>query len=214
VPTAPIDRQMLAWVEPTPLQRGTGRKPDVLRFELPAGSVVVKDFAARAPWLRATLGRWLIARELRAYRALAGHPNVPRLIARIDAHAFALEHRPGRRLSRRRAAELAPDFLKQLEAAVHGLHARGVVHLDLRHRSNVLADADGAPVLIDFASAVCLAPNRWPQRWLLRAFPRIDEAALAKWRTKFGPALATDPARPASAGAEPEPEAEAPRRLR
>lgn len=207
MPAAPIDRQMLARVEPTPLQQGTGRKPDVLLFELPAGAVVVKDFAARADWLRATLGRWLIARELRAYRALDGHPNVPRLIARIDAHAFALEHRPGRRLSRRRASDLAPDFLTQLEAAVRGLHARGVVHLDLRHRSNVLADADGAPVLIDFASAVCLAPNRWPQRWLLRALARIDEAALAKWRTKFGPAGATDPVRPSSAGVEPESEA-------
>ena len=168
-----------------PLQQGAGRKPDVLLFEVPGGAIVVKDFGARAPWLRATLGRWLIARELRAYRRLAGHPSVPRLLARIDAHAFAVEHRPGRRLSRQRAAELAPDFLEQLAVAVHGLHARGVAHLDLRHRSNVLVDARGAPVLIDFASAVCLAPDRWPQRWLLRAFARIDEAALDKWRSKL-----------------------------
>ncbi len=155
----------------------------------------MKDFAARAPWLRATLGRWLIARELRAYAALAEHPNVPRLLGRIDAYAFAVEHRPGRRLSRQRAAELPADFLAQLDVAVRGLHRRGVVHLDLRHRSNVLVDARGAPVLIDFASAVCLAPDRWPQRWLLRALARIDEAALAKWRAKLGPPRAADPAR-------------------
>ncbi len=181
-----MGRDWLAGRHAEPLQQGAGRKPDVLLFEVPGGGlVVVKDFGPRAPWLRATLGRWLIARELRAYRALTGHPSVPRLIGRIDSHAFALEHRPGRRLSRQRAAELAPDFLEQLETAVRGLHARGVAHLDLRHRSNVLVDAQGAPVLIDFASAVCLAPNRWPQRWLLRALARVDEAALAKWRAKL-----------------------------
>ena len=206
MPTAPIDRQMLARMEPTPLQQGAGRKPDVLLFAFPAGAVVVKDFGERARWLRATLGRWLIARELRAYVALAGHPNVPRVLGRIGAYAFAVEHRPGRPLSRQRAAELPADFLAQLDVAVRGLHRRGVVHLDLRHRSNVLVDARGAPVLIDFASAVCLAPDRWPQRWLLRALARIDEAALAKWRAKLGPALAAAPARPSSAGREIEPE--------
>lgn len=180
-----IDRASLVGRMSVPLQQGAGRKPDVALVELRGGTVVVKDFRARARWLRATLGRWLIARELRAYRVLADHPSVPRLLARIDAYAFALEYRPGRRLSRQRASELPPDFLAQLEAAVHGLHARGVVHLDLRHRSNVLADASGAPVLIDFASAVCLRPHRWPDRWLLRALARFDEAALAKWREKL-----------------------------
>lgn len=212
MPSAPIDRPALAGLDPVPLQQGVGRKPDVLLFELPGGAVVVKDFGARARWLRATLGRWLIARELRAYRALAGHPSVPRLLARIDAYAFAVEHRPGHRLSRQRATELAPDFLAQLDRAVRGLHARGVVHLDLRHRSNVLVDARGAPVLIDFASAVCLAPTRWPQRWLLRALAQIDEAALAKWRAKLGPALAMGSERRSSA--RPEEEPEDPRSLR
>jgi RIO-like serine/threonine protein kinase len=146
---------------------------------------VVKDFSARAPWLRATLGRWLVARELRAYRALAGHPDVPRLLGRLDAHGFAVEYRPGRRLSRQRAAELPADFLARLECAVREMHTRGVVHLDLRHRSNVLVDEAGAPVLIDFASAVCLRPGRWPGRVLLRWLARLDERALAKWRAKL-----------------------------
>lgn len=154
----------------------------------PEQPFVVKDFAGRAPWLRATLGRWLVARELRAYRALAGHPAVPRLLGQLDAHAFAIEHRPGRRLSRQRAAELPPDFLPRLERAVAELHARGVAHLDLRHRSNVLVDAAGAPVLIDFASAVCLRPGRWPDRLLLRWLARLDERALAKWRAKLAQA--------------------------
>jgi predicted Ser/Thr protein kinase len=167
---------------------------------LAGGAVVVKDFAARGRWVRTTLGRWLVARELRAYRALAGHPNVPRLVGRVDALAFAVEHRPGRRLSRARAGDLPPDFVARLEQAVRAMHARGVVHLDLRHRSNVLADAHGAPVLIDFASAVCLRPGRWPDRWLLRWLARLDEAALAKWRAKLAQPAAPGPDGASGAG--------------
>lgn len=167
------------------LQHGAGRKPDVRVAEQAGQLVVVKDFAARAAWLRATLGRWLVARELRAYRALAGHPSVPRFVGRVGPYGFAVEYRPGRRLSRQRAAELPPDFLPRLERAVAEMHARGVVHLDLRHRSNVLIGADGAPILIDFASAVCLRPARWPDRIALRWLARLDERALAKWRAKL-----------------------------
>jgi hypothetical protein len=179
------DRRALAGAARELLQRGAGRKPDVVLVRSGGRAFVVKDFSARAPWLRATLGRWLVSRELRAYRALAGHPDVPRLLGRLDAYGFVLEHRPGRRLSRQRAAALPPDFLARLERAVREMHGRGVVHLDLRHRSNVLVDESGAPVLIDFASALRLRPDRWPERLLLRWLARVDERALRKWRAKL-----------------------------
>ena len=187
----PLDRRALAGAPIQVLQRGAGRKPDVVLVRVGGRDVVVKDFAARAWWLRATLGRWLVSREVRAYRALAGHRDVPALLGRIDAHGFAVEHRPGRRLSRQRAHELPPDFLARLERAVGEMHARGVVHLDLRHRSNVLVDAAGAPVLIDFASAVCLRPDRWPDRVLLGWLARVDRRALAKWRRKLAQPVAS-----------------------
>lgn len=169
------------------LHRGGARNPDVLLVDAAAGRVVVKDFAPRAGWFRATLGRWLTGREAAAYRALAGLPAVPRYLGRIDALAFAVEYRPGRRLSRRLAAELPPGFLPALDAAVRAMHARGVVHLDLRHRGNVLVDASGEPVLIDFASALRLRPEGRLARALLPALARIDLAALAKWRQRLSP---------------------------
>jgi serine/threonine protein kinase len=66
------------------------------------------------------------------------------------------------------------------------MHARGVAHLDLRHRSNVLLTADGTPVLIDFGSAVCLRPGGLAARLLLPLLARIDRGALGKWRAKLG----------------------------
>jgi len=170
------------------LHRGGARNPDVLLVELGARRVVVKDFAARPRWIRATLGRWLTGREARAYRALDGLPCVPRWLGRVDEFALAVEYRPGRRMSRRLVPELPSGFIDRLEQAIRALHERGVVHLDLRHRSNVLVDARGEPVLIDFASAIQLRPDRWLGRTLLAQLAWIDRRALAKWRQRLAPA--------------------------
>ena len=189
-PTAPnlaLDRSVLAARTRAVLNRGNARNPDVLLVEAGDRLVVVKDFAPRAAWVRATIGRWITSREMRAYRILEGHPAVPRLLGRIDALAFALEYRPGRRMSRRLAAELAPGFIDRLAAAVREMHARGVVHLDLRHRSNVLVDEREQPILIDFASAVMLPPRGFLARRLLAWLARWDWDAVEKWRQRVEP---------------------------
>lgn len=171
------------------LHRGNRRNPDVSLVEHAGARIVVKDFAPRGAWVRAWLGPWLLSRELRAYHALAGHPAVPRLLGRIDRLAFAVEYRPGRRMSRRLAREISPAFVHALESAVREMHARGVVHLDLRHRSNVLLGDDGAPVLIDFASALCFRRGALGARWLLPLFAAVDLRAVGKWRKRLGAQL-------------------------
>ncbi|HKK51684.1 MAG TPA: serine/threonine protein kinase, partial [Myxococcota bacterium] len=84
-------------------------------------------------------------------------------------------------------------FLVELEESIREMHRRGVVHLDLRHRSNVLACAEGHPVLLDFASALRLDPERWPARWLLRLLASVDRRALEKWRVRLQPPRETAP---------------------
>lgn len=181
-PLLPVLRAELASRTRAVLHRGRARNPDVLLVDTPAGPIVVKDFAPRRAWVRHSIGRWLNRREMRAYERLAGHPAVPRLLGPIDADAFALEYRPGRRMSRRLAGTIRPGFVDRLAAAVDAMHRRGVVHLDLRHRSNVLVDDRGEPVLIDFASAIVLAPDTW----LARLLSRIDRNAVEKWRQRVG----------------------------
>jgi serine/threonine protein kinase len=169
------------------LNRGSRRNPDVLLVPGPSGPVVVKDWAPRGPWVRRWLAPWLGRREERAYQALRGHPAVPRLLGRIDELALVIEYRPGRRMGRSLAGEVPPGFVDALASAVDGMHARGVAHLDLRHRSNVLADAAGRPVLIDFGSAVCLRPGGLAARLLLPPLAWIDRRALEKWRVRLEP---------------------------
>jgi predicted Ser/Thr protein kinase len=167
------------------LHEGKSRNPDVFLVETKAGLCVVKDFSPRSSFVRGVIGPWLIDREIRAYRALATHPFVPRFLGRIDRMAFAVEYRPGERMSRRLRGNLPSDFLSRLQGAIGLMHRLGVVHLDLRHRSNVLVGKDGAPILIDFASAVCAHPSGMRGRFLLPALARIDQQAFEKWRIRL-----------------------------
>jgi serine/threonine protein kinase len=168
------------------LSRGGWGNPDVLLVEVAGHELVVKDFAARAGWLRASFARWITAREVRAYQRLAGLPLVPRFIGSLDPLAFVVEYRPGRILTRSLADSLPRGFVSELEAGIEAMHARGVAHLDLRHRSNILAGEDGHPVLLDFASAVCLRPDGRISGGLLRLLARFDLRALEKWRLRLG----------------------------
>ncbi|MAJ61353.1 MAG: hypothetical protein CBC48_16240 [bacterium TMED88] len=165
------------------LSPGHGFQADVLLFEGDAGIFVVKDFRGQGGWLRRWAGRWLCAREVRAYRRLEGVSAVPRLLERLDDFAFALEYRPGTWLSRALKGKVSKSFVKELERNVAAMHAKGVVHLDLRHRSNVLAGEDGRPVIIDFASALCLRPGSW----FCRGIARFDRRAVEKWRARIDP---------------------------
>ncbi|MEE3326872.1 MAG: hypothetical protein VX252_06045 [Myxococcota bacterium] len=168
------------------LRRGGLGNPDVVLIRTREGLVVVKDFAPRPYWVRQTLGRWLTRHEQRVYQALEGVDLVPRLLGPVDQYAFALEYRPGRLLSRALKRELPPDFLSELERGVSEMHQRGIVHLDLSHRSNILLGEDGRPVLLDFASAIRFGAGHALGRALTRGLAQIDRRALRKWRLKLG----------------------------
>ena len=190
---AELNRSNLAERTLVTLARGNWNSPDVLLVECGSLRAVVKDFAPRSRWLRATFGRWQIRREAEIYRALADHPAVPRLLGRLDRFALVVEHRPGLRFSRRRPWLFSPRFTTELREAVAGLHARGVVHLDLAHRSNVRAAPDGRPVLIDFDASLRFRRGSWAWRWLFPLARRVDERALAKWERHVARASAQPP---------------------
>ena len=166
------------------LNAGSRRNPDVLLVRHEGGQVVVKDFAPRGPFVRRFLAPWLVRRELRAWRALDGHPAVPRALGAIDALAFAVEYRPGRTLFSAKRQPVPEEFLAALERALAEMHRRGVAHLDLKNRTNVLSDERGEPVLLDFGSAMVFTPGGWAARWLLPLLAAFDRRALDKWRAK------------------------------
>lgn len=167
------------------LSRGGPGNPDVLLVDADTGPVVVKDFAPRGGVVRRGVGPWLLRREERAYRRLSGLAAVPRFLGWVDPMAIVLEYRPGEFLSRRLAGRLPSGFVEELETAVGEMHRRGVVHLDLRHRSNLLAGIDGRPILIDFASAFVFDVSTRRGRCAADRLASFDRRALRKWRTRL-----------------------------
>jgi len=182
---AGLDRASLADSKQQLLNRGSWGNPDVLLVGTSNGPVVVKDFSKRSAWVRRCFGRWLLGREARTYQRLQGVPGVPRLLGQVDCEALVLEYRPGVLLSRSLAGVLPAGFLTELEESIESMHRRGVVHLDLRHRSNILAGDDGHPVLLDFASAIGFDRARLGGRIGLACLAWIDRRALRKWRVRL-----------------------------
>jgi hypothetical protein len=148
---------------------------------------VVKDFSGKGLWGR-TIGRIQIAREARAYAWLGSLEGVPRFLGRIDPHALALGDVEGRQLAFARDLHSdGPAILSRLRALIDRMHERGLAHLDLRGRENVLVRPDGALVVVDLAGSVRLRPGGLAHRLLFRWLGRADEAAYLKWKLLLDP---------------------------
>ena len=106
----------------------------------------------------------------------------------MDEDSLVVRRIDARDLSTFSEKDLDVEFVDRVAALVDSLHARGVVHWDLRQRKNVLVDTNGTPWLIDFASGLKLPVGSAVLRWA-----RIpDLSAVAKLRGKYAPESLTE----------------------
>jgi len=77
--------------------------------------------------------------------------------------------------------------VSELRAILDAIHARGVVHNDLRGRENVLLRRDGRLAVVDFAGAIRLRPGGLAHRFFFPLFALADEAAFLKWKGMIAP---------------------------
>lgn len=112
------------------------------------------------------IARRLFEQEVRTQQSLAGHEQIPRLLAHveeggefylvqefIDGTSLQDEMPPGSRHSEAHVAALLRDLLDAL-AFVHG---RGVVHRDIKPANLIRRRRDGRIVLIDFGAVKQMA---------------------------------------------------------
>ncbi len=160
-------------------------KADVRRVDDARGAIAVKDYGAR-PWaLRATVGRWLTAREARAYRAADGIDGLPRFLGRTGPWTLELSWIEGRLLAGLSPAEVDAEVLDRLEAIVAALHERGVALADLHHRDVLVADG-GRVYVVDLATAWVAGPRRsGARRWLFERLREQDAIAVARIRARL-----------------------------
>ncbi len=169
------------------LVSGVGAKADVLAVGVEGRTVIVKDFARRGRFVRG-LGRFQVRREVAAYRWLEGVPGIPALVGRVDSLALAIEKIDGEQLA---FAALGPEdgarHVAELRTILDAIHARGVVHNDLRGRENVLLRTDGGLAVVDLAAAMRLRPGGIAHRLFFRRLALADEAAFLKWKGMIAP---------------------------
>jgi hypothetical protein len=169
------------------IKDGRSTKADVYEVDFRGRSLVIKDYAGRAPWFR-WFGRIQVARECRAYRVLSEDPGLVPFVGRVDAWALAFGRIDAVPLvfARSRFAD-GVRHVQQLRALIDRLHARGVAHLDLRGRENILLDRDGRVRIVDLAGSIVLRPGSLAHRCLFPALVVFDESAFLKWKRLLAP---------------------------
>lgn len=171
------------------LVKGRAGKPDLNQVEVEGRSLMVKDVRRKYFLLRWTLGLWLIHKEWKIYSRLTGMKGVPQPVERIDRFAFAMEFIPGRSILR--GDPLPSSFFSDLERVLGEVHGRGVVHLDLRHKGNILVSEKGEPFLIDFNSSFAFKEKGFLRRYLFPLLRWVDYGGLLKLKERISPSLMT-----------------------
>jgi hypothetical protein len=166
------------------LRQGRWANADVWRVDVGGVSWVVKDFRTRAALWRWTWGIAIIRHELHVLRKLNGMPGIPAGAFRMDRFALAERYVEGSPLRALAAGHVPVSFFERLEALVRAMHARGYAHLDLRNAGNILRDAGGAPVLLDFQSAIA---TRWMPGLLRKRMEWIDLSGIYKHWMRLAP---------------------------
>ncbi len=169
--------------------KGSFGKPDLTRVEREGNTFIVKDVRGKNFFLRWTLGLWLIHNEWKIYSRLAGIEGVPRAMERIDRFAFAVEFIPGSPVTRREL--LPPSFFPDLEKVLEQVHARRVVHMDLRHKGNILISEKGKPFLIDFNSSFAFKEKGILRHYLFPLLRWVDYGGLLKLKKRVSPSIMT-----------------------
>jgi len=173
----------------TLLVKGRFGKPDLNRVEIDGQTFMVKDVRRRNFFLRWTLGLWLIQQEWKIYSRLKGLKGIPQPVERIDRFAFAMEFIPGVPIER--GEIIPPAFFSDLDQVLKAIHSRGVVHMDLRHKGNILVSEQGKPFLIDFNSSFAFKDKGILRRYLFPLFRWVDYGGFLKLKERASPSSMT-----------------------
>jgi hypothetical protein len=148
----PFDSAEFAQGPKDSLTVGRCGRANVSLFHHKSGDWIVKDFSGVNPLVRWTWCIFMVRRELRALHRLRGLRGIPRDAFRLGRFALAYRFTPGAPIGKADPKLMTPEFFKALESLVNEMHARGIVHLDMRYSRNVLVGDDGLPTLLDFQS--------------------------------------------------------------
>jgi len=157
-------------------------------LEIDGTRYVAKDYRACTALYRWTAGAWNLRREMQALARLRGLAGIPAVEARIGRWILVLTWFGGKDLGKTPRADQTDAFFGEMDALVRAMHERGVVHLDLRQRRNVLVQRGPHPAIIDFGASLCVRPGGF----LLRLLAPVDTSGVLKYKRRASPDSLTE----------------------
>lgn len=186
-------------VTKTLLHKGGFANAKIYRIETPDGGVFIeKDFSDCSFLIRNTIGRFLIRREVHYLLRLEESGIVPNKVRRTGPFCMQEAFCEGRTL--REIPKPNPkvsgsenripvEYFHNLFDNLQKIHKAGIVHLDLHNLRNILVSPEGAPILIDWQSALHTRLLLPPIRRLLE---NVDNMGILKAFNKFHPEAMND----------------------
>jgi hypothetical protein len=139
-------------------------------------------------------GRLVTRNEVCNLKRCEGIHGVPRVLARTGPTTYLYEYIEGKSLDVK--PPLPPDFFERLAAVLQQIHGRGLVHLDLHKRGNIIAGDDGQPWIIDFQLSTYIGDrfllSKGLSTRLRRRLQAYDLYHLYKHKRRFLPAELTE----------------------
>lgn len=158
----------------------------VVRYDLPDGPVVLKEWIPHSSRLMAAWARMLMRREIRHYRLLNGTPGIPRYRGHDGDTSLIIECIDGVPIHRKLPPDLLRAGLNSLDRLLETLHVLRFAHLDLHQKLNAIIDRRGHIWVIDLGQGLDCSHGMF--RWML--FPllaRVDRTAALKFRARYAP---------------------------
>ncbi len=158
-------------------------KPDILIAENRGEFIVAKDFRNKVWLARSLWGPLNIMYEKFILQKLAGIAGIPEFVGLEDYNCLLVSYIDGD-IIKKSCQNLAPDYFDNLSGIIKKIHARGIIHLDLGHKSNVMVKKNGDPAVIDFNTSIYLPSNSFFSP-ILRLLSKIDTTSILRLKVRF-----------------------------
>jgi len=126
------------------------------------------------------LHRQMLRHEYAVYMQLGEFDGAPECLGLIDGQYLVLEYVKGSTIRNRRPHN-EDEFHDKLFDYIRAMHAKGVAHLDLKRKDNLLVRTDESPCILDFGAAVIRKRGLHPlNRYHFRIGKQFDYNAWIK----------------------------------
>ena len=105
--------------------------------------------------------RHMLRHEYSVYRKLEDFDGAPHCYGLVDEQYLVLEYIEGRTIRTKRPLD-EDEFNARLLEYIKTMHARGIAHMDLKRKDNLLVKSDETPCILDFGAAVINKPGFHP----------------------------------------------------